>query len=442
MVSSKCRGARLLLATLLSVICLGPAGARDTYCWRGGRRIDLTPNTGMVAVRLTPDAVRGLGRQRLPLLNGLYDTKKSRYADRWGVAIMAPTVPGVLGAAQLERSLLADPKVQTELPVYRGDGSYWVDFGRLVVQFREPPSSTQLATFLARYGVQVCQDLHNWLPGAYVLALTPNNSATGVSVANEIAENERVIFSEPDFLHNYKKRGHTVAGTPKTTVTASPTRLFGSKGVRSPRLIPTDPDFGYQWHLQNTGYYPGNMQTGGLPGADVNATAAWNITLGSKSVVIAIIDDGIDIQHEDLKSQYVTGTDLQGGTSNPMPTSEDEDGHGTAVAGMAVATEGNGKGGCGVAPGCGLMAIRLLGPNETDDMDAEAFRWAAIHGASVINCSWGPGGLFGEPWYTTTNVDAESDGIHPGGRGDGLGPDLCRQQRPRRQGLSDFLRRR
>ena len=58
--------------------------------------------------------------------------------------------------------------------------------------------------------------------------------------------------------------------------------------------IPNDPLFSSQWNMQNTG------QNGGTPSADIHATQAWGISTGSASVVVAVIDTGIDYNHPDL----------------------------------------------------------------------------------------------------------------------------------------------
>ena len=57
---------------------------------------------------------------------------------------------------------------------------------------------------------------------------------------------------------------------------------------------PNDPSFPQMWNLENTG------QDGGVPGADIKATEAWNLSTGSSHVVIAVLDTGIDYTHQDL----------------------------------------------------------------------------------------------------------------------------------------------
>ena len=107
-----------------------------------------------------------------------------------------------------------------------------------------------------------------------------------------------------------------------------------------------------------------------------------------EEIVIAVIDDGVDIDHEEFASngKIVAPRDATQGSDDPRPKFSG-DNHGTACAGVACA-DGN-HGASGVAPKAKLMPIRLrsgLG----SQAEADAFVWAADNGADVISCSWGP----------------------------------------------------
>ena len=136
-----------------------------------------------------------------------------------------------------------------------------------------------------------------------------------------------------------------------------------------------------QWHLKKTKVNSRTID------AHVEVSKAWEITKG-KNIVIAVIDDGVDIKHPEFKTKnkIVAPRDMMEGTADPSPKFID-DNHGTACAGVAC---GAGKDGAsGVAPDSKLMPIRLragLGSM----LEAEAFAWAADNGADVISCSWGP----------------------------------------------------
>ncbi|MDX1657633.1 MAG: S8 family peptidase [Nitriliruptorales bacterium] len=123
----------------------------------------------------------------------------------------------------------------------------------------------------------------------------------------------------------------------------------------------------------------------------IGAPTAWETATGG-GVVIAIVDTGVDLTHPDLVEQFtrdadgrVFGLDLIDGDDHP----QDEQGHGTMVAGIAAAAVNNGVGVASVAPDARIMPIRVLdedGSGEGDDVD-EGIRWAVDNGADVINLS-------------------------------------------------------
>jgi hypothetical protein len=166
-----------------------------------------------------------------------------------------------------------------------------------------------------------------------------------------------------------------------------------------------DPLFASQWHLDNSG------QNGGRSQQDVGALAAWTrIGGGHSSIVIAIIDDGIDLDHPDLapniwKNPKRGARDRHGrdfvddnDRFNPRPKvflppfddTDRNDIHGTPCAGVAAAAANNRKGGVGMAWNCRLMAVKILaGPDlAPNDRIADAIRYASGH-ADVLSCSWG-----------------------------------------------------
>lgn len=136
----------------------------------------------------------------------------------------------------------------------------------------------------------------------------------------------------------------------------------------------------------------------------VGAEKAWASGRGS-GAVIAVIDSGIDLKHEDLKGGFVKGRDFVDDDDDPS----DELGHGTHVAGIAAARANNGIGVAGVAPAAKIMPLRVLdesGSGRNGDVDA-AIRWAVDHRADVINLSLSDGAtilnLFGGPLASALN---------------------------------------
>lgn len=119
----------------------------------------------------------------------------------------------------------------------------------------------------------------------------------------------------------------------------------------------------------------------------MQAPAAWDVTKGSSSVVVAVIDTGVQTDHPDLTGKTVAGYDFVNNDSNPY----DEQGHGTHVAGTVAATTNNGIGVAGVAPDVKVMPVRVLDRNGsgTNDWVASGITYAADNGAKVINMSLG-----------------------------------------------------
>ncbi len=152
---------------------------------------------------------------------------------------------------------------------------------------------------------------------------------------------------------------------------------------------PNDIYFKYQYALYNTG------QEIGIPGsprgkqrADIHATEGWEETKGSKDVVIAIIDSGLDLLHPDIQTKIKSsGRDV---VNNDFDATDDH-GHGTHVAGIAAAATNNNEGIAGVAWNCQVLPIKVIDKEGSGlySWVAEGIIWAADNQAAVINLSVG-----------------------------------------------------
>jgi len=126
------------------------------------------------------------------------------------------------------------------------------------------------------------------------------------------------------------------------------------------------------------------------------ALEAWNLQVGDPSIKIAMLDEGVDTNHEDLKAA-VTGA-YDGTDDDTFQEPNAWDGHGTACAGLAGAIPNNDRGVRGIGAGCSLMAVRIAyspQPNAnwvtTNSWIARSIDWAWQHGADVLSNSWGGG---------------------------------------------------
>ena len=161
------------------------------------------------------------------------------------------------------------------------------------------------------------------------------------------------------------------------------------------------------WGLRNAG------QSDGVPGADIGAPAVWDITTGSSSVIVAVIDSGIRYSHQDLAANMwrnpgeiaangidddhngyvddIFGINSITGSGDPF----DDNSHGTHVAGTIGAVANGGGPHVGVAWNVSLIALKFLGANGSGELsDAiECIDYAISKGAMIMNNSWGGGGF-------------------------------------------------
>lgn len=155
---------------------------------------------------------------------------------------------------------------------------------------------------------------------------------------------------------------------------------------------PNDPSYNKQWAHKNTG---SPAQFNGTPGVDMKIQEAWAFTMGSSSIKIGIIDDGVDLTHPDLQANILQGFNGATLTANPgdgAPLTS-INAHGTNCAGIIAAIANNGIGLAGVAPGCKIIpAVIFNGSNYLGNVAAAAcFDYVRLQGADVISNSWGGG---------------------------------------------------
>ncbi len=119
---------------------------------------------------------------------------------------------------------------------------------------------------------------------------------------------------------------------------------------------------------------------------------AWEKTTGSKKVIVAVIDTGVDATHVDLKkTKFVTGYNALTDKTISARSNSDDNGHGTLVTGVIAASTNNDLGIAGAAYGVSIMPIKALDDSGSGGSSqiAEAIIWAADHNASIINLSLG-----------------------------------------------------
>ncbi len=243
--------------------------------------------------------------------------------------------------------------------------------GELLVKLKASAGPNERASVRAQVSAT---RLRGFLSGAEHWRLAP-----GLSVASALARlrgNPHVEYAEPNYL------------------------------VQA-LLAPNDPRYPELYGLNNTG------QTGGTPGADIDAERAWNVSTGSPSVLVAVIDTGIDYNHPDLAANIWTnpgeipgngidddgngfiddvhGWDFVNNDNDPF----DDNGHGTHCAGTIGAVGDNGIGVAGVNWDVSLMAIKFLsaGGSGSTAGAVASIDYGTMMGVDIMSNSWGGGGF-------------------------------------------------
>jgi subtilisin family serine protease len=141
-------------------------------------------------------------------------------------------------------------------------------------------------------------------------------------------------------------------------------------GVVHALRVPNDEFLPTQWSIRTTG-----------------AEQAWDLSTGSSQVVVGILDTGVDAGQPDLRGKLVQGYDYVNNDQDPS----DDNGHGTAVAGIVAASSDNWIGVAGYCWACRLMPVKVLGADGTGFVSglAQGILWATDHGARVLNLSLG-----------------------------------------------------
>lgn len=253
------------------------------------------------------------------------------------------------------------------------------------------------------------------VPGEFVVVLKPGFQVNNISglQAQMNAENITAITASGDtFL--VKRNVLEKADFAMSDISAdSRVEYVEPNYIYTMNALPDDPSFVELWGLSNDG------KNNGLAGFDINVIKAWDITTGSRDVIVGVIDTGVDYTHPDLKDNMwineaeangeagvdddkngfvddIYGYDFANNDGDPL----DDHNHGTHVAGTIGAKGNDGVGIVGVNWNVRIMALKFLTGSGSGTLDGaiKAIDYATLMGATFTSNSWG-GGAFSKTLY-------------------------------------------
>lgn len=241
----------------------------------------------------------------------------------------------------------------------------------------------------------------NYVPGEVLVKFKPQLSAQARAQSVSVMGHQLRKDIGNGWAHISHEAGQSVEAA-VAAYRADPNVEYAQPNyIYKATAIPNDPSYGQLWGLKNTGQsvsnaaYPTNNP--GIAGSDMDMELAWDRITDCSSVIVAVVDSGVNYTHQDLAANMWDGSsagfpnhgfDFIDNDNDPMPS--DADSHGTHVAGTIGARGNNGLGTTGVCWSARIMAVRSLGTNGgTTASVIQGVDFATQRGAKVINMSLG-----------------------------------------------------
>lgn len=308
-------------------------------------------------------AAFGVASRSAPVDSAKLDAAMTGVFDLRGEQVMRQAWSPLAEAAEPPPAMFRERRSGLARLVYR----------ELVLRFARGVSAKKQRTILKAAGLGLRE--RNPTVRRQVVAVDRHREGPAlIELCNELAEHEELVFATPNFVSEYR-RAAAAENPPKE-----------------------------QWHLLNRG-----LANGQLKGEDVDAVQAWGARSGNRSVVVAVLDDGVDIDHPNLKRRIWRNPDSEAPDRhgrdfflpddhpdhyNPRPKlftypydqMPGNDIHGTPCAGV-ISTMRDGA--FGVAPMARILPVKIFHADALaqDARVADAIRYAAIN-ADILSCSW------------------------------------------------------
>ena len=315
------------------------------HIWRGGEKITVEKEDEVITVTIR-------SAQELERIKNLSGVKKVRHVNQsiHKITVEPQSRDDVMKVIRSEE--LSGVCHHAYRPKDSDNTRYYMT-DEIVVKFKPELNHYEIEKLLTTKKLKIIKQ-YVGQEKTYLLQVTADTGENPIKVAERLVDEGLVVYAEPNLVNRF-------AGF----------------------YEPQDTYFTHQWHLKSS------VAADVAENADISATEAWDITLGTRKIVLAVIDDGFDLRHPDFNGdgKIKFPKDFVDGDASPFPDKFEGNYHGTPCAGVAIAEE-NGYGVVGVAPRCAFMPVRFpMAAN--DDLLLEIFDYVGRR-ADVISCSWGP----------------------------------------------------
>lgn len=332
---------RFLVIMFFLIACPIFAVAKTDYYYYNGKRIPLTLNEDKICVSIPKDYENIIERflSNVKVQNTIKD-------DLFDIFIILQSDLNKLSSLDFwtedSKSVILTSSYFTE---YYNEEVFASPY--LTLRLKKESDIDVLISSAERYGLKIIKN-DPLMPLWYILAINQDSDKNALECANELFESGKFAAAIPDLC--------------------------------SDNLIcSNDPMFNQQWGLQNNNY----------PGVDISVSSAWEYATG-KDVTIAILDQGVDMDHIDLSPNISSISYDTESNSSPSIVYGD---HATHCAGIAAAVKDNGVQIAGVAPGAIIVSISnsLLATTNSQLKRADGIIWAYQNGVDIISNSWRSG---------------------------------------------------
>ncbi|GIL17210.1 MAG: hypothetical protein BroJett040_09610 [Oligoflexia bacterium] len=257
------------------------------------------------------------------------------------------------------------------------------------------------------------------VPGEYIVKLKNQYSVQGlntISLSQRLGAYVKSTIADQNIVVVKRAVVETQDSAVKSLMQNSLVDIAEPNFIYRINKTPNDPELGKLWGLKNFGQAD-SSNSKGVVGIDVDAERAWDIETGSESVIVAVIDTGVNYNHPDLKENIWTneaeangkpGVDDDGNgfvddvhgmnfvdANKPTPEPLDDHGHGSHCSGTIAARGDDGRGIVGVAWKAKIMGVKFLSAEGSGSLEGaiRAIDYATKMGAKIMSNSWGGGGF-------------------------------------------------